>query len=454
MREDERGTVRRTRLSGAPGPTSIDPVYVPAGRGDDVWAHFRSGAVVHASRDRTRHYPALEGLAPATYPYYVKLDDRLPTVNHVLDAGTGSGEGLRHLERQYRRATGIDKDPRALAFARQIARESRLVQADLESFTCRIEPAQLAYLVDTLGHLLHPQRALRSLAERLASPKSLVVAEPRATADQCLVPPARRAFSERSLHSLLVRGGFLVEKWLHVEGPFLEVYATAHRDPASVSLSDAETHFARGAHASALELADRSCKTTLPDLRLEALLAKARILIELEHRDEATALLVEARELDPADGRPLAALARLAYLAGNESHALSLAKEAVQVDLLELSSVCALGALSKDLEPRATLDAWLVAHALAPDHVGVALEVCEAALATDDCALAVTVLERLRRYHGSRNEASHSIAMAWMLAQSGRTLQARLEARLAETLNPGSQELADLREFLAQLASS
>jgi len=440
-------------IGGGESTGSVDPLYVQGGRADEVWAHFRSGAVVQSTRERTRHYPGLAGAAPPTLPYYFRFDERVPQVTHVLDAGCGSGEGLRHLARSYRKTTGIDREGRAIAFARQVAKDSRLVQACLQSSAYRTEPAQLAFLVDVLGHLDQPERALRTLSERLAPPRMLVVAEPKATADQCLVPPARRSFSERGLHSLLLRGGFQIEKWLIVEGPFIEVHAAAHRDPGVVALSDAETHFARGAFETALELTERSCRTTMPGLKFEAMLARSRLLIELHRRDEATALLLEAQELDPTDARPLAALSQLALMAGNDSRALALAKEAVQVDVLELSGVCALGSLSRETEPRAALDAWLVAHALAPDHTGVAMQVCEAALSVDDCALAVTVLERLRRYSGGRQEASQSIAMAWLLAQTGRTLQASLEAKLAETLDPSSRELAELQAFLAQLSS-
>jgi tetratricopeptide (TPR) repeat protein len=280
-----------------------------------------------------------------------------------------------------------------------------------------------------------------------------VVVEPSAAADQCLVSPARRAYSERGLHSLLVRSGFSIEQWLSVEGPFLAVQAVAHRDPCVTALADAEKHFERGAFEAALELTSRACHTTMVELKFEAKLAKARVLIELQRRDAATAVLLEARELNPMDARPLAALSQLAMLAANDSEALAMAREATRVDLLEVAGVCALGTLCRQMQPRAALDAWLVAHALAPDHPGVALQLCEAALAVDDCALAITVLERLRRYHPDQQQAGHHIAMAWLLAHSGRPIQAQLEAKFAETLEPTSAELFELREFLRQLST-
>jgi SAM-dependent methyltransferase len=373
---------------------------------------------------------------------------------HVLDVGCGSGEGLRYLSRYYRRTTGIDKDSRALAFARQIAKDARLIQADLLTSAFRLEPMQLAYIIDVLGHVERPESVLRTLAERLAPPQTLIVAEQSATADQRLFAPARRAYSERGLHSLLLRSGFIVEQWLSVTGPFLAVQAIAHRDPCVAALTDAEKQFEHGAFESALELTTRACRTSMPGLKFEAKLSKARLLIELQRRDAATAILLEARELDPTDARPLAALSQLAKLAGNDAEALMMAKEATSLDLLEISGVCALGSLCREMQPRAALDAWLVAHALAPDHSGVALQLCETALSLDDCALAITVLERLRRYHPNTQQAGHYIAMAWLLAQSGRPIQAQLEAKLAEVLEPSSPELLELREFIRHLSTT
>jgi hypothetical protein len=74
-------------------------------------------------------------------------------------------------------------------------------------------------------------------------------------------------------------------------------------------------------------------------------------------------------------------------------------------------------------------------------------------LTLDDSALAITVLERLRRYSPEVYQANHSVTMAWLLAHSGRTLQARLEAKLAGTLAPMSPELSELQEFLKRLSS-
>jgi tetratricopeptide (TPR) repeat protein len=435
------------------GGGSVDPQYVQGSRPDEIWAHFRSGAVVQTSRDRSRHYPGLAGAAPATLGLYLRADELRLSATHVLDAGCGAGEGLRHLGAAYRRTTGVDRDARALAFARQLAPEAHLVHSDLGSGSTRTEPAQLAYVVDVLGHVERPERFLYALGRRMESARGLLVAEPAATADQCLVPPARRAFSMRGLHSILVRGGFSIEGRLGSQAPFLMIYAVAHQDPAATMLLDAEAQFERGSLQVAEELAKRACQTVLPALRLESLLALARIQVELSRRDAATAALLEARRLDPADARPPAALSRLAQLAGSESQAFALAREATRLDLTEVAAVAALGLLSHKSDPKGALDSWLVAHALAPDHSGIAAHLCDAALRVGDCAVAITVLERLRRYLPQQDSAPNSIVMAWLLAREGRPLQAELEARLAEALEPNSPEIKELRGFLKTLSA-
>lgn len=432
----------------------VDPQYVQGSSADEVWAHFRTGAVVRALRDRTRHYPGLEGTAPSTISCYLRGEELKLPVNQVLDVGCGSGEGLRWLSRHYRNTIGLDVDGRALAFSRQIAHDSRLVQADIQSRVNLGGVTQLAYLIDVLAHLERPERALRILALHVAPPRGIIVAESAASPEQCLVPPARRAYSARSLHALLLRGGFIVEQWLSSKEPFLEVYAVALRDPGVGALADAESHFERGDFKVALELAQRAALTSVSGLRFEALLAQARLLIELGRRDEATALLLETRDLDPKDARPLAALSQLAMLARNDLQALAFAREAVKIDVLEVAGISALGALTREQDPRSSLDAWLVAHALAPDHSGVAFALCDAALALDDCALAITVLERLRRYAPKPSNANNSIALAWLLVRAGRPIQANLEARLAESLDPSSTELIELKRFLQQLSAS
>ncbi|HEY5959328.1 MAG TPA: methyltransferase domain-containing protein [Polyangiaceae bacterium] len=436
------------------GAVPVDPHYVQGNRSDEFWAHFRSGAVVHASRDRTRHYPGLGGAAPATLGMYLLADDLPISANHVIDAGCGAGEGLRRLTSSHRRVTGVDRDPRALAFARQWAPDARVIQVDLGQGALRVEPAQLALAIDVIGHFEQPERALWALSQKLDTARGLLSAEVLAAADQCLTPPARRAFSPRGMHAMLIRSGFAVEQWLRAPLGFLSCYSVAHRDSAAVALLDAEHHFSRGALPNAETLVLEASKSSIAALRLEALLALARVQVELNRRDAATATLLEARKLDSGDARPLAALSRLAHLAGSASQAVSLARQAVQLDMTEVTAVAALGLAIYDDDPRAALDAWLVAHALAPDHSGIAAKVCEAAVQLEDYSLAITVLERLKRYVPLKDAARSSKVMAWLLAHEGKSLQAELQTRLAETLEPDSADIRELREFLKGVTAS
>lgn len=444
--------MQQRAVIGGVGNVPVDPQYVQGGRADELWAHFRSGAVVQASRCRTRHYPGLCGAAPATLGLYVRADELRLVANHVIDAGCGSGEGLRHLRMAYRRATGIDREARALAFARQFSNDCRFVQSDLELGAAPCEPAQVAYCVDVLGHLAHPERALHYLTQRLDAARGLVVAEPVATADQCLTAPARRAFSLRGLHSTLVRGGFALESWLSDEPPFLLAHAVAHRDKASTLLLEAEALFEKSDITRAEQLAVQATRTSLPALKLEALLALARIQIEQSRRDAATASLLEARTLDPGDARTAATLSRLAMLAGSESKAFALAREACRLELTEVAAATALALLTHEADPKSALNSWLVAHALAPDHAGIAGLLCECALRVGDTAVAITVLERVRRYASHKDAAPSAAVLAWLLAGEGRALQAEIHARLAETLDPNSPDIKDLREFLRSVA--
>jgi SAM-dependent methyltransferase len=175
------------------GAFPVDPQYVQGGRPTEIWAHFRSGIVLEASCDRVRHYPGLSGVAPATLSLYLRGDEFKTAASHVLDAGCGAGEGLRHLAARYRRVTGVDKDGKAVAFARQIASDAHAIQADLQAPNLRCDPVQLAYVVDVLAHLEQPERTLWNLAQRMDGARALLVAEAKASAEQCLAPPARRA---------------------------------------------------------------------------------------------------------------------------------------------------------------------------------------------------------------------------------------------------------------------
>ncbi len=432
---------------------AVEPRYVRGSTRSEAWAHFHSGAVIPARVGRLRHYPGLAGEAPATLRYYRFATLCGSNVTHVVDAGCGAGEGLRYLSSAFLRATGVDNDPKALAFARQIAPEARHVQGDLVG-VFRTDVAQMAVVVDVLGHLAAPEFALRLVAERLRQPGRLLVAEPRATPDQHLVAPARRAWSARTLHAVLVRGGWEVDDWLAQDGSFLVAVASPRRDPHLAALWNAEHQLLKGSHATSLAAVRQVRSSSWMPLRIEGLLLEARLELELGHRDAATAALSEARLIDAGDARATAGLSRMACLAGRIAEASSLAAEATVMDDADAASYCALALAQEGLESAGACSAWRTAHQLAPDDPAIVRHLCEHALVEKDLALAVTALERLSQYRARAGATTHASTPARRSSSSGLRSTAGLTARLVSALASGETDVALLASYLDALQDS
>jgi 2-polyprenyl-3-methyl-5-hydroxy-6-metoxy-1,4-benzoquinol methylase len=165
--------------------TSTEPVYVDGtGRGE-VWAHFPSGTIVRALRDRTRSYPKLAGEAPPTRAIYGALTRLAPNALRVIDAGSGSGAGTARLAEQFDTVIGIDRDPQAVAFAREYAPLASFETADLEELS-RGDPADALIVCDVLGHVKRPAAVLRKLRARLSAGATVLIAEPTAHVSQHL----------------------------------------------------------------------------------------------------------------------------------------------------------------------------------------------------------------------------------------------------------------------------
>ncbi len=397
---------------------------------------------------RSRRYPGLEGLAPQTVPLYRRALELELVGHHALDLGCGAGEGLRLLGKSYRRTTGLDLDQKALAFARQLNQDARLIHADATA-SYRCDPCQVVFAVDVLGHLVNPEAALRMVLPRLERSGVLVVVEPECNLEQRLVSPARRASSPRMLSRLLVRSGFEPVSWLEPHLGFIGVVARPSLERGAEVLADAESDFARGDLARALE---RVCVVATAEqrgLRLEAQLMSARIHLELDCRDAATAALLEAQRLDRQDPRPLAGLSRLALLSHNPELAEELAREALVLEPTELAAWCALGAAELEMG-RPSLESWQRALALAPDSELVVARLSTAAIALGQPTLAIDALSQLRSYP-EQNTVENRVAMGWLLAQSGETLKAKIEARAAASEAPEDPRLQALLQFLGTL---
>lgn len=428
-------------------PILCNPRYIQGSLPGEVWAHFRSGTVVRAGRSRARHYPGLEGLAPPTLGLYLQFDQLGIPANHVVDAGCGAGAGVRHLAATYHRVTGVDVDAAALRFAKELAPEARLTAADLNTFQAE-SASQAVYFVDVLGHVMEPVRAILRVAQGLDGCRVLCIAEPMIKLDQCLAPPARRAFSARTMHSLLARAGFCAEQWLECSREYLLCYAVARRDRTVDTLQAAEEHLNQSQLHVAELLARRACQSDVAILRYEALLTLARVQYQQSQRDAVVATLVEARQLAPTDPRAIASLALLAYAAGSDSEAFALAREAFALDPTDLTSVTTLATLLHDADPRSALEHWQAAHALAPDHTGVVAQLCDAAVRVGDFAAAVAALEQSRRYDTAAHGISGTLSLAWLLARVGRSQQAATIVRRTALANPNAPGFKELCEFL------
>lgn len=433
-------------------PICPNPRYVSGRQPGEVWAHFPSGTTVLAGRDRARHFPGLEGAAPFTLNIYRKFDDLGLAANHVLDAGCGAGAGLRHLCSRHHRATGVDRTASALRYARELAPAARLMNADLATFTLKPDAAQVAYMVDVLGHLAEPVATLARIGRNLDGSEGLCLAEPTATVAQRLEPPARFAFSECGLKSILVRSGFTVERWLGDHSEFRVCYAVALHDRNVALLQSAEENAGLGRLHVAEMLAKRAHSSSHPTLRLESLLTLARIQVQQSRRDAAVATLSEIREAEPNDPRAPAGLSLLARTAGADAEAFALAREAVSLDATELTAVVALATLLHDSDPAKALVQWTAAHALAPDHAGVIVRLCDSAVRAGDYLRAIAALEQSRRYDCIANDLSGSLSLAWMLAQVGRGEEAAYVARQALKMGQNRKHTEELIAHLRCLS--
>jgi Flp pilus assembly protein TadD len=159
-----------------------------------------------------------------------------------------------------------------------------------------------------------------------------------------------------------------------------------------------------------------------------------------------------ARELEPGDARPLAALSRIALLTGSAPDALKLALEAARLDPTEFEAACAVAIAAETVQHPDAFAAWRMAHALSPDDANVATELARSAAARNDYAFGINALERLRQYRERLDPALH-LTLAWLLLAEGRTRDAALEARLVSALTPNDPAVAELWAAIDQTGS-
>jgi SAM-dependent methyltransferase len=396
---------------------------------------------VPVEQGRVRAYPGLSSSAPSTLPFYRAFAGAFAKPACILDAGCGAGTGSAILATFGERVIGVDRDPKALSFAREYATDVDYV---LSSFDEPIDGvrADAAVVADVLGHTDDPARFLASLRGSLESRARVLVAEPQAFVAQRLAPPARRAFSRRSLQSLLVRGGFRATAWVADTGTFLACMASA-ADCAStayfVEATRLSKHDVEGACA-ALRAAGKSGQR---DVQREAALAEAELHVQRGNGDEAARTYIRAAEVDGADPRAFAGLALLALAAGSVSDAMELATRAAQIDATEPMAAIAVASTLDRMSAQDAFDAWRIAERLAPSELGIATRVAALAADRGDYAFGIAVFERLRAY-GDKLPMDFHVTLALLLLAEGRRADALLELRLARTIDPHHPAVSEL----------
>jgi 2-polyprenyl-3-methyl-5-hydroxy-6-metoxy-1,4-benzoquinol methylase len=419
-----------------------DPVYVEGASRRDLFAHFPSGAIVRVSRDRRRAYPKLAGEAPPTRAVYGALARILSRDARIIDAGCGSGAGAARLTEHFDRVLGYDCDPEAIAFAREYAPLGSFEQRDITEGTID-EPRDAAVLCDVLGHLKEPGSAVKRISAGLVPGGTLLVAEPAAHVGQILSSPARRAYSKASLSALLLRSGAEPLYFPCEIGTFVVCVAEATKRADVLALAEGEEARRRGQFDAAFSGFERAAKSDVARVRREALIAEGEARLSVGDGDGAVRALLAARQIDDADGRPAALLARLSFSSGRSQDALSLALAAIEREPTDAGAACVAARAAELLGHPDAIAAWRIAHSLAPDDIGVATELARSSAAVGDYRSGIMAFERLRKY-GDPVGAMFSVTLGWLLLADGRVADAALEARLAAALAPTESAVAEL----------
>lgn len=343
----------------------FEPQYVQGTRPGECWAHFPSGAIVHAERGRVRRYPCLDGPAPVTSVFYWQSIDFPDTPGMVLDVGCGSGTGTRILREVFSRVLGIDRDRFALAFARQYEPRAEYLLGDA-SRDLGLRPASAAVVIDVLGQVPSPRDVLVSLRRQLAPNAWLFVAEPSAHVAQQLACPVLRAFSRRELSSLLTRAGFHILSAQDNKG-----FVTIHAEPSEGNewqrLDEVAELVQRGDPQSARRVLASLCDCASPDLAFEAKLMEC-VTRMASGKIEAASRLLETLAVDrPNDARPHVALAHIALNRGQREQALCAARAARSADPGDASATRAYALVAEALQQDDAASAWQSYRNLCPD---------------------------------------------------------------------------------------
>lgn len=438
-----------TSTPGASGKakSAREPSYEFGRREAEVVARFPSGKRVPVVRGRERSYPGLRSVAPSTLPFYESFAPMIRG-KHALDAGCGSGAGTRILCDYAPHVSALDNDARALEFGREYVPNAEFLQTDL-CHGSAVDRADAAFLIDVLGHLARPEMALRGLRACLPPGSQLFVAEPKATASQRLLSPARSAFSQASLTRTLLRSGFELEELAAPGANFVALIALRSADPAIDALVEGLRHAQRNQFRAARAEFSRARQSTRDEVQLEAILAEAETAFAESDGDSAVRCYFEANDLSQSDGRALSGLARIALATGEFEDALRLGVDSLQRDPMDASTHTVVAVAAEQLSPPDAWNSWRIAVNLAPDDLEVATGLARASAARQNYGFAIHVFERLRGYDAALGLQFH-VTLAWLLLADSRKNDAAVEARYAAAIAP---EDPAVRELLAALAA-
>jgi hypothetical protein len=226
--------------------------------------------------------------------------------------------------------------------------------------------------------------------------------------------------------------------------------AAAHpaRDPASELLKEAEQAYLLHQSQRLISLCQSIRASSSLALRAEAALLEAKLRFDLEQRDRAIALLSDARALIPYDARPIAGLARLALVTGNQDQAALLAEQAATVDPSEFSVLCSLALVYANEQHARSLQAWRAACALVPGDILVAQMAYAAAFIEGRHAEGLALVQRLSQYQGSVSHLNDYAGLAGLVAAAWH--QYLSVSDLAESLNAMHAQFAAGQEPVSQ----
>lgn len=373
-----------------------DPRYLRGRGSGEFWAHFSSGAVVKATRSRTRRYPGLEGPAPQTLSFYhLSLSLSSPR-GSILDGGCGSGVGARLLASAHQHVVGLDSDRLALAFARQVEPTATYIAGDLCA-SVSLPPIYAAVVADVLGQVPSPTAALLTLRSHLQDGAWLLLAEPAAHPGQRLIPPVRRAFSRPRLRSLLTQSGFEIQGWRSSQD-FNVVYATPSRCSDWQRFRQAVELLDNQRPEAAFDLLQRLSTTPSAALRLESALLHAAALLASKETNAARELLQSLAAAGQDDPRPEVGLALLAISRGQPRQAFEAVERAQRIDPCDPGAARALATVMQDRGPQYAIPAWRLCHNLAPDDENAAKTLAAELMQAGELTSSRDVLSQLASY--------------------------------------------------------